>query len=136
MSRYYTTHEPQWETTENGWHAVVGLCDKGYQYTAYIEFADAPLWRIWAGCMFATRQAAQEWCHSEISRQMHRSMDECLLPVAEEPVSDTDAWCWLWSTLSSELGDEQATRVRSELARRLYAARQSGEPLQQSVGAL
>jgi hypothetical protein len=117
----YTTHEPQWETTEYGWHAVAALCSTGYQWTAYIEYADAPHWRIWAGCMFESLQQAQEWCRTEIAHQIRRSE---VAQVAEVSTADCwseqpEAWNWLWATLNAEVGEARAAEIREELARRL-----------------
>mgnify|MGYP006310471245 CR=1 FL=1 len=122
------TSEPQWETTEHGWHAVATL-SKGYQWTAYIEYVDAPYWRIWAGCMFDSLHLAQEWCHAEIAHQIERLGGEQLQEMVEnnggekkEQVAspdEPDAWNWLWMTLSDELGDSRAKQLRNELNRRL-----------------
>lgn len=116
MSADYTTHEPEWETIEQGWHAVASLCNKGYHWTAYIEYVDAPYWRIWAGCMFESLQQAQEWCRKEIAHQMQNQE----MPPAERDWSiEPGAWRWLWETLSRELGEERTTTIRNELAERL-----------------
>jgi hypothetical protein len=122
MSVYHTTHDPHWETHENGWHAVVALCNKGYQWTAYIEFADAPSWRIWAGCMFPTIQEAQEWCKNEIAHQKMllrasrpvQAGDSAVVPSAPSALN------WLWQKLRLELGDHHAEEIRDELSRRLH----------------
>lgn len=114
MSSY---HEPQWETTEGGWHAVAALCSSGHQWTAYIEYVNAPYWRVWAGCMFEDLQQAQEWCKAEIAHQMQHTGP---VPDAENTWQmEPDAWRWLWETLSNEVGVPRATEIRNELARRL-----------------
>jgi len=116
MSSDYAINEPQWETIENGWHAVAALYSKGYQWTAYIEYVDAPYWRVWAGCMFETLQQAQDWCRNEISHQMQRG---------EVEHSEPEAWIWLWDTLSKELGPTRAAQIRAEMAQRLHKNEQS-----------
>ncbi len=63
-------HQQQWERVDHGWRAVAALCGKEPRWTAYIEYAEVPQWRIWAGCLFPTLQEAQEWCQSEIVYQM------------------------------------------------------------------
>lgn len=113
-NRYSTSYEPQWQMTEKGWHGVVALCSKGYQWTAYIEYADTPHWRIWAGCMFPTIQEAREWCQAEIQYQMRTNGADTRQP---EP----DAWGWLWKKLSDTLGDTEAASIRTELARRMQS---------------
>jgi hypothetical protein len=128
----YTVHDPKWETTEHGWHAVAALCSKGYQWTAYIEYADATQWRIWAGCMFESLQQAQAWCHAEIANQLQRGggggTDDMPHPgaaadaaVDEEQGQETSAWHWLWSTLRDELGETRMGEIRAELERRMPA---------------
>lgn len=118
MASSYTTHEPQWETIESGWHAVAALCSRGYQWTAYIEYVDSPQWRIWAGCMFDSLQGAQEWCRAEITHQIRRSGME--QQQAEEP----EAWHWLWETLTFELGEARTTEIRKEFSQRLHEEEQ------------
>lgn len=114
----YKTNEPQWESTQHGWHAVASLCG-GAQWTAYIEYIDAPYWRIWAGCMFRSLQTAQDWCRKEIENQLQRA--EPPQPAAAESSwhTEPEAWRWLWDTLSSELGEARTTEIRTELAARL-----------------
>lgn len=125
MTADYTTHEPEWETTEHGWHAVAALCSKGYQWTAYIEYVDAPSWRIWAGCMFDNLERAQEWCRMEITNQAQRSsVEKAVREWAVEP----DAWRWLWETLSSELGEARTAEIRTELSHRLRQDEQTAVP--------
>jgi hypothetical protein len=114
------TSEPQWETTEHGWHAVASL-SKGYQWTAYIEYVDAPYWRIWAGCMFDSLRLAQTWCRAEIAHQVQRlggeSLDETVAEGATEP--EPTAWDWLWLTLGNDLDKERLSQVQHEFNRRL-----------------
>lgn len=116
----YTVHEPQWETVEQGWHAVASLASNGYQWTAYIEYVDATYWRIWAGCMFDSLKHAQEWCHAEIAHQIER-LGGVESPCAEaaQEAAPQDAWSWFWATLCAELGEERTGELRSELARRM-----------------
>jgi len=120
MSSDYTVHEPQWEKTEHGWHAVANLSSNGYQWTAYIEYTDASYWRIWAGCMFDSLKLAQEWCSAEIAHQMQRLGEVIEEPCAEEKeIEQQDAWHWLWKTLCSELGKDRTAEIRTELAHRM-----------------
>ncbi|NJN68003.1 MAG: hypothetical protein HC884_15480 [Chloroflexaceae bacterium] len=114
----YAINEPQWETTEQGWHAVAALCSKGYQWTAYIEYVDAPYWRIWAGCLFEDLRSAQRWCRAEIEHQMQRNPPPPPAPASDWTI-EPEAWQWLWNTLSNELGETRVTEIRNELARRL-----------------
>jgi hypothetical protein len=116
------TSEPQWETTEHGWHAVASL-SKGYQWTAYIEYVDASYWRIWAGRMFVSLRLAQEWCRAEITHQVQRLGGESLeVPAAAEevaPESEPTAWDWLWLTLHDDLGKDRLAQIQDEFTRRL-----------------
>jgi len=131
MSRpYSTTYETQWEVSENGWHAVVALCTKGYQWTAYIEYANSPHWRVWAGCMFPNIQQAQEWCKAEIVHQIRSTYDDASLHEGEKN-NETGAWHWLWSKLSDELGHTQAAAIRDEMNRRLGGEGHDYEGIQQ-----
>jgi hypothetical protein len=123
MIKQNTIYKPHWETVEHGWHAVVSLCNQGYRWTAFIEFAEAPVWRIWAGCMFSTVQEAQEWCRTEIANQMHRNLSPQSGIASYDNHEQTDAWQWLWTTLSQELGVDQAEAVRQEMLRRVQAGR-------------
>jgi hypothetical protein len=111
--------EPQWETIDNGWHAVASL-SKGYQWTAYIEYIDSPYWRIWAGCMFDSLKLAQEWCRAEIAHQVQRFQSEHLESAAvSKPEPEPDPWTWLWQTLTTELGEDHVDDLRNEMNRRL-----------------
>ncbi len=74
MTNFYVTQKPEWEITEHGWHAAVTPNNGNNQWTAFIEAADTTLWRIWAGCLFASKQAAQDWCRQEIAHQRTRSL--------------------------------------------------------------
>jgi len=98
MLNYYITHEPEWETIENGWHAVVTPGGKSAQWTAYIEDAEIPHWRIWAGCIFNTFDDARRWCIEQMSQQIHRSIssnhDE-----EEEGYDDAAEMDWVWGEL-------------------------------------
>ncbi len=67
MSTYHVAHDPHWEVTEQGWRAVATEGKNGYQ--AYIEHAESPSWRIWAGYLFKSVEDAQVWCRSEIAHQ-------------------------------------------------------------------
>lgn len=132
-----TTHDPQWETTEHGWHAVAALCSKGYKWTAYIEYADAPYWRIWAGCMFESLDKAQEWCRAEISNQLERSEQQTRHRETASEISGLEvepkAWQWFWNTLSEELGKDRTVALRTELAQRLREDKESS-PLPPDCG--
>jgi hypothetical protein len=75
MASFYVTQKPEWEVTEQGWHAVVTPSNSARQWTAYVESSDTALWRIWAGCLFGSVQDAQEWCRHEIAHQQTRSLN-------------------------------------------------------------
>ncbi len=108
MSHIHTNHMTRWETTEKGWHAVTELNKKGNQWTAYIESANVPTWRIWAGCLFDTMELAQEWCRAEVAHQARRTSfdtrmfaytrsedvrDDNWLCGAIEPMHNNDFMC-------------------------------------------
>lgn len=111
------TSEPQWETVENGWHAVASL-SKGYQWTAYIEYVDSPYWRIWAGCMFDSLKHAQEWCHAEITHQVQKIQSEHAKEAEPEKKPEPDALSWLWSTLGTEVSSDRLASLRDEFEQR------------------
>ncbi len=114
----YAIQEPEWETTEQGWHAVASLCH-GYQWTAYIEYVDATYWRIWAGCMFDSLDSAQAWCHAEITSQIQRAqVAPVAIPVQAEAEGVPTPQEWLWHTLGSELGAARADALRAEYEQR------------------
>jgi len=112
-------HTPQWELVENGWQAVVTLCNQDSQWTAYIQFAEAPFWRKWAGCMFRSLEEAQEWCKQEIVHQHRASVLPKHGPSKANTPQPITAWAWLWEKLNEQLGSNQATEIRSEMDRRL-----------------
>jgi hypothetical protein len=87
-----TRYEPGWETTEQGWHAVVSLGNMGH-WAAYIEFDETAPWRIWAGRMFATMREAQEWCQGQIAYQVQRSAEVNGLGI------DEAGECWMWGNV-------------------------------------
>lgn len=119
MSVHY---EPKWETVENGWHAVASLLNNGYQWTAYVQYVNAPYWRVWAGCLFENLQEAQAWCRAEIANQMQQAPSLPAEPGTEHGYSwdqEPEAWRWLWNTLSKEIGITKTEEIRNELARRL-----------------
>lgn len=121
--------EPQWETTEHGWHAVASL-SKGYQWTAYIEYVDSPYWRIWAGCMFDSLKHAQEWSFAEIAHQIERlggDQTGATGKGAATQAPSQDPWEWLWETLSNELGHDRMSDIRAEMSQRLLAREQPVE---------
>jgi len=114
------TSYPQWETNEHGWHAVVTHNITSNQWTAYIEYADAPFWRIWAGCMFERLRQGQEWCRAEIAHQMSKG-NLAPPPLKEEP-AEPPAWRWLWETLENEVGLSRTNEIRAEMLQRLSEA--------------
>lgn len=98
MYNFHTIREPQWENTEHDWRAVAAPYSKGYQWTAYIEPANAPFWRVWAGCLFDNIEDAQLWCRDEIHRQVHRTHTG--RPAAAVEVDEeTGRGYWLWGKL-------------------------------------
>ncbi|NJN67185.1 MAG: hypothetical protein HC884_10990 [Chloroflexaceae bacterium] len=117
VSTTHLTDEPQWEMTESGWHAVVARCSRGKGWTAYLEYENAPHWRIWSGCLFETMGQARDWCSEEIIKQMHRSGSPQSLMCAWH--LETAPWRWLWDRLSQELGYTRTEEVRREMLRRL-----------------
>lgn len=129
----YRTSEPQWESTQHGWHAVASLCSGGTQWTAYIEYIDAPYWRIWAGCMFRSLQSAQDWCRKEIEHQLQRAEPP---PAPRQSLwhAEPESWRWLWDTLSSELGETRAAEIRTELAERLRKEGTASTPASSESG--
>lgn len=85
MTNFQTMHNPEWETTENGWRAVVNAGNNAEQWTAFVEVADAALWRIWAGRTFKSVKDAQDWCKAEIDHQCQRN---------NGALEDDGRWVW------------------------------------------
>lgn len=148
MARVHPSYKPAWETTEQGWHAVVSPCSNGYHWTAYLEYVATPQWRIWAGCLFQTVEQAKEWCHTEMAHQMKLNQAHTMsVPMGNNGNSperqehghsaagkQSEAWNWLWDTLNVEMGEGKTSAVRSELARRLQEERRE-QPQARAYGA-
>lgn len=106
----------RWEHAEHGWRGVVMDVDGSTQLTAFVQYVDAPYWRIWAGRLFDSLGEAQTWCYEEIATRLHETqIDAPRKPWHAEP----PAWCWLWESLEAKLGTEETVRLRDGLAERL-----------------
>ncbi len=111
-----TTTDSHWETVEHGWRAVVLDVPNTTKMTAFVKYVGAPYWRIWAGQMFDTLEAAQKWCLEEISTQLHKQeIDAPEKPWHAEP----PPWQWLWDTLYEKMGEEETMRIRNGFAEQM-----------------
>lgn len=111
-----STNNARWEHTEHGWRAVVTDVEGSTQLTAFVQYIDAPYWRIWAGRLFDSLGEAQTWCLDEIATRLHEAqIDAPRKPWHAEP----PAWRWLWESLETRLGLEETIRLRDGLAERL-----------------
>jgi hypothetical protein len=86
MSNFYTTFEPEWETNDQGWHAVVSPSFNDGQWVAYVEASTSSPYRIWSRTSFAAIEEAQNWCKHEIDHQHKHS-------------TETGQGSWMWGNV-------------------------------------